>query len=161
MEIVDYPNYLIYPDGKVYSKYTKRYLRAGPDKKGYYRVNVSKGKKNYKTYKIHRLIAEHYIPNPENKKEVDHINRDRSDNRIENLRWADRSENTQNVGIRKDNKSGFKNIYYSNSKKGYIYRKKIRGKKYERYFKTLRDALVCKFVFCLLIKSRIISIDEC
>lgn len=40
-----------------------------------------------KTYYVSRLIAETFIENPENKRTVDHINRDRSDNRVENLRW--------------------------------------------------------------------------
>lgn len=46
-----------------------------------------------KIMRIHRLIAEHFIPNPENKKEVNHINGDRADFRIENLEWVTRTEN--------------------------------------------------------------------
>lgn len=50
-----------------------------------------------KKLKAHRLVALAFIPNPENKPEVDHINTVRSDNRIENLRWATKSENQRNV----------------------------------------------------------------
>ena len=50
-----------------------------------------------KRYKVHRLVAETFIPNPENKPEIDHINRNPSDNRMENLRWATRTENNRNT----------------------------------------------------------------
>lgn len=49
-----------------------------------------------KTYSVHRLVAQAFIPNPENKEEIDHINRNRFDNRVENLRWATRIENQNN-----------------------------------------------------------------
>lgn len=60
--------------------------------KGYLCVRI-KGK----DYKVHRLVAECFIPNTENKPFIDHINRDRSDNRVENLRWATNSDNQRNT----------------------------------------------------------------
>ena len=61
---------------------------------------------------IHRLIGLHYIPNPENKRCIDHKNRIKTDNIVENLRWATDSENSQNQGVHKDNKIGIKNLSY-------------------------------------------------
>lgn len=61
------------------------------DGKGYRRVRI---KNNY--YFVHRLVALEFIPNPENKTEIDHINTIRSDNRIENLRWCTVKENNNN-----------------------------------------------------------------
>lgn len=63
-----------------------------PDRGGYYRFSI-KGK----TYKIHRLIAETFIANPLNKPSVDHIDRDRTNNDVSNLRWANNSEQQRNT----------------------------------------------------------------
>ena len=49
-----------------------------------------------KTYKVHRLVAELFIPNPQDKRTIDHINRIRSDNRVCNLRWATQKEQIAN-----------------------------------------------------------------
>ena len=51
---------------------------------------------NGRTYKLHRILAKHFLPNPENLPEVDHIDRDKTNNSIENLRWTSRSENCRN-----------------------------------------------------------------
>jgi hypothetical protein len=59
--------------------------------KGYAMVHL-RGDVN-KSINVHRLVAKAFIPNPENKKEVNHINGDKSDNRVENLEWSTRSEN--------------------------------------------------------------------
>lgn len=67
--------------------WTKGYLH----KDGYRTVRILG-----KDYKVHRLLAEAFIPNPENKPTVDHINRIRDDNRLCNLRWATQKEQIEN-----------------------------------------------------------------
>ena len=87
-------NYVIHPVGTILrihknkTKELKHYKR--PD--GYMTVTLSKNCK-LKTFLVHRLLALHFIPNPENKTDVDHINGVRDDNRLENLRWLSHKEN--------------------------------------------------------------------
>ena len=79
------------------------YKRTGKEKilkntvcnDGYLKVGLTKNGKD-KVFRIHRLVAEAFIPNPENKPYVDHINTIREDNRVENLRWATAKENNNN-----------------------------------------------------------------
>lgn len=87
--------YSITEDGQVYSHRRKIYLATRPDRDGYLRTNLSKDGKA-KTVFIHRLVAEAYIPNPDNLPYVDHIDRNVANNAIENLRWVTESGNSRN-----------------------------------------------------------------
>ena len=62
---------------------------------GYLLVALCKNGKS-KHYLVHRLVAEHFITNPDNKSCIDHINTDRTDNRVCNLRWVTHKENINN-----------------------------------------------------------------
>ena len=101
--------------GNVRNAKTLKSLCIYKDDLGYMRVDLYKdGKRTYK--KVHRLVAEAFIPNPENKPEVDHINTDKSDNRVENLRWVTRKENNNNILTRKhrsENMMGHKGCDHS------------------------------------------------
>lgn len=145
MEIQNYPDYQIYEDGRVFSKKSRKFLKKGDNGHGYLVVRLfHEGKA--KTHKIHRLVALHYIPNPENRREVDHIDRNKKNNDISNLRWATRSENCQNKTKQSNNKSGHKYILIHSSGFGWEYKKVIRGKRVQRYFKSKTDALCFKYI---------------
>ena len=93
--IEGFENYIIFEDGLIYNEKFDRFMKEKNDD-GYMRVGLCKDGKE-KRFSIHRLIALAFIPNPLNKPCIDHINRIRDDNRIENLRWATYSENNQNA----------------------------------------------------------------
>lgn len=92
--IKNFPEYWVSPDGRVWSFRKNKFLSPSISD-GYLQV-VLKNDEGFKTVKVHRLVAEAYIPNPDNKPQVDHINRIRTDNRVENLRWATLIENASN-----------------------------------------------------------------
>ena len=111
VDIPDFPGYQISELGTVYNKKTGYELKNTLDgSNGYYKVTIKKNEKIFKKQYIHRLLAFSFVPNPLGKKEVDHINRVRGDNDLKNLRWVSHSENNTNVGIQKNNSSGFSGI---------------------------------------------------
>ena len=88
----DYEININYPH-QIRRKKNERILKENERKDKYLQLSL-----NGKCYLKHRLIAEQWIENddPENKIDIDHINRNRSDNHIENLRWVSKSENDKN-----------------------------------------------------------------
>ena len=82
----------------------------------YNRLRVSLYKKNIQhTFSISRLVAAAFLPNPDNLPTVDHINRDPTDNRVENLRWASRHMQAMNRTMMLSS-SGNRHVYRANSR---------------------------------------------
>ena len=83
-------------------------LKPSTNNEGYNVVNLSKNKIK-KQYTVHRLVAETFIPNPDNKPEVDHKNTIKTDNRAKNLRWCTGVENMNNPITKEKIKMVYKN----------------------------------------------------
>jgi replicative superfamily II helicase len=140
MEIVNYPNYLIYDDGRLYSKYVNRFLKPAKNNKGYLCIGLTNDKIKCKTHTIHKLVASHYLDKVEGKNIIDHIDRNKLNNNVSNLRWVNDCENQANRGVQRNSKSGHKNIrilpngcYYLEIRRNY--------KIFRKSFKKLEEAI--------------------
>lgn len=91
-DIEGFDNYEVSTEGQVRNKKTGLILKGYCGTWGYLRVNLyTNGKATSKL--IHRLVAEAFVPNPDNKSDVNHINEIKTDNRVKNLEWMTSKEN--------------------------------------------------------------------
>ena len=139
--IPNFENYSINTLGEVFSyhkykhgKKLKPHLNGG----GYYMITLYRDKKQYYST-IHRLLGLIFIDNPQNKPCIDHINRDRTDNRLENLRWATYSENNQN----KETPGCICKRDYGS----YLFIIQINGVSHSRTLKTLEEAEQYQYLY--------------
>ena len=149
ISIVGNPKYAVNILGEVKNVTKGRILKPMLNR-GYLSVTLYTNNKQT-FHNIHRLIALHFIPNPENKPCIDHINRIRSDNRIENLRWVTKAENNQNMSLHKDNKLKEQNI--SINGKCFMFQKMINGVSHRKSFNTLDEAITYRDNYFINIES--------
>lgn len=114
---------------------------------GYLIVSLRKDKQRKNKY-IHRLVAEAFIPNPEHKKVVNHLDHNKTNNQVTNLEWCSQRDNVNysrkemvkaHQCIKPNSKTGERYIHYRN-RRGGIYEVVINGK-YKGSFHTLEDAI--------------------
>lgn len=153
IDIKGWEEYQITDDGRVWSKKTNKWLKLFLDMNGYLYVKLySKGLGRWK--KIHRLVAETFIPNPEGKPCIDHINTLKTDNRVENLRWCTYEENANNpitlgkYKERKGDKHPMKGKHHTAETK----------RKLSEYFKGKINKKLCKKVYQYTIDNKLIKI---
>lgn len=85
-------NYSISSEGDIYSHFYNRLLTPNISHDGYKYYSLKNNKGVVKSKKIHRLLAEHFIPNPENKPTVNHIDENKLNNSLNNLEWMTHKE---------------------------------------------------------------------
>ena len=98
VRVDDFPNYVIHPIGTVLrickSKNKTKEMKHTKKKDGYIQISLSNNGKQ-KHFRVHRLLALHFIPNPENKPCIDHIDAVRDNNSLSNLEWVTIAENNR------------------------------------------------------------------
>lgn len=92
MKTLSLSDYTITENGEIINNRNGKKLKPQPNGKGYLRVSIG-GKLQF----IHRLVAEKYIPNPENKPQVNHKDGNKLNNSVDNLEWVSNMENRQHA----------------------------------------------------------------
>jgi len=130
-DLKDYEKlYKINKKGEIWSCFLKRFLSLCINQDGYYKY-VLCNENGKKTVLAHRVVAKQFIPNPDNLPLIDHIDRNRLNNNVDNLRWVSMRQNQLNT---KDTKHPY--IYKQNNK---TYRVAIDIKKQEVYSSCHKD----------------------
>jgi hypothetical protein len=134
-------NYTVTSDGTVKNRTTGNALKHTLMKDGYYKVTLYNDGKGT-IYKVHRLIALAYIPNPDGFPSVDHINRNKEDNCVQNLRWCTEAGNLKNLSKRKNpTSSKYMGVSWCNTKKRWRASVQINGKRKSiGYYQSELDA---------------------
>lgn len=118
-------------------QYLKERILGAKTNQGYVQVTI-----DYKRIFIHRLVAQAFIPNPENKPYIDHINTIRNDNRVENLRWVTPHENNMNANTLQNMRDGRKRFLENNPDYGKIISRNIRERvKDENFMRRFKESL--------------------
>ena len=137
--------YIIYSDGRVFGNKYKRFLKPRINNSGYGFVSFSiNGKVIEKT--VHRIIAQHFIPNPNNFPEVNHKDRNKLNNNIDNLEWC---TDRQNQNHRYN--SQYPGTCFNKQMKKWQANTRVNGKKkFIGYYNTQQEASDAYKSFCIL-----------
>jgi hypothetical protein len=109
-------NYSVSNFGRLRNNKTNKILKGSKNSDGYMIFDYTlDGIRHFKL--IHRLVALAFIPNPDEKPFIDHIDNNKTNNNAYNLRWCTSNENQQNIGLKSNNTSGHKGVFYRKDSK--------------------------------------------
>lgn len=94
-----FERYIVYEDGRIFSTISNKFIKPHKDNAGYLSVVLRKDGGGKKTLFVHRIVAQAFVPNPNNNPQVNHLNECKTDNRSSNLAWCTAKENS-NWGTR-------------------------------------------------------------
>ncbi len=135
-----FANYQVSNIGRIRNVKTERILKITVNSNGYWRVSLYKGGETA-DFLVHRLVALEFIENPEGKSYIDHIDRNRLNSCINNLRWVTRSQNHMSMTKSLNKTSIFKGVSFSKYHDKWHCRVKINGKhQHLGYLKNEKDA---------------------
>lgn len=113
-QIEGFEDYMVSDQGRVWTHKRNRILGVGRNNCGYLHVQLWKNGKEF-TKRIHRIVAEHFIPNPKGLPEVHHIDEDKTNNAVSNLQWVSSAFNTE------FSKAGYYVLFNENDERVEIY----------------------------------------
>ena len=99
-DVIGFEDYFMVSDhGNVWSKRTKKFLIPVKSKTGYLTIPTKIGGRRGENYcfRVHRMVAEAFIPNPDEKPFINHIDGDKTNNYVSNLEWCTKQENAQHA----------------------------------------------------------------
>ena len=140
LPIKNYENYSISNFGIIKNNKTNRIMKQDIRKDGYKQIKLYKNG-IMKSFRVHRLVAKAFLENPDNKPKVDHIDENKSNNNVKNLRWSTVQDNSYNRGKQINNTSGFKGVCFNKHANKYKAQININGKrKHLGYYETPEEA---------------------
>ena len=114
LPIDGYDNYFVSNFGNIKNSKTNKILKLNNHRQGYKLINLYKNGIR-KSFKVHRLVGLAFLENPDNKPMIDHIDENKSNNNVKNLRWCCQKENSYNKGIQINNKAGLRVLVLTNT----------------------------------------------
>ena len=153
MEHPNYPKYIVYTDGRIWSEKSNIWMKSSSNKDGYKKIKLMiKGAPHHLL--VHRLVAQTYISNPNNYDQVNHINGQRDDNRVKNLEWCNHVQNHMSINMVQSN-FGTVGIVMSHQKPVWRHSLRILKRDYCKDFQTQNEALLYRIIlkYCFYVNN--------